>query len=781
MRPSTAWKAIASLLGLLGLTSPSFAQQVDFDRDVLPILSAHCFACHGPDASKRKADLRLDVRSSAVADQGGPAAIVPGRPAESELIARITAKDERRRMPPVKTGPRLKPEQIQLLRTWIEQGAPYTEHWAFLPPRRPLVPRVQDGTWPQTPLDSFILHRLEQQNLRPAPPASREVLIRRATLDLLGLPPTPDEINAFRTDASPNAYQRLVERLLQSPQYGERWGRHWLDVARYADSGGFETDIFFASAWRYRDYVIRSINADKPFDQFIREQIAGDELYPKDRQALLATALYAIGPVLEEAGMVRGKLDYDWLTDAVDTTGSAFLGLTLGCARCHDHKYDPISQRDYFALQAVFAASDLFDFNANGTVLREHVALKKTEKDFEQARTRAARTKQPGEYDEYPDIPLRGLGHRSKPIEVRLLKRGELDHPGEPIQAGLPSQLVTDPLTLPSLPRGERETTKPGQKAKGKRQKEPSPPGGGEGRVRGGLASLPREAWRTALANWIGSDQNPLTARVLVNRLWQGHFGQGLVRTPNDFGTRGERPTHPELLDWLAAELVEHGWSLKHVHRLILLSSTYQMSSTVDRETLRLDPDNRWLTRFQPRRVEAEVVWDSIRAVAGTLNRKMYGLPIGPPLDQRELIGNYRKWPSSPPAEANRRAVYIVVRRSFRFPALSAFDLPENVSSCGQRDRTIVPNQALTLLNNRTIREQAGAFAERLLRETDGSPEALAARAWRYVYGRTMSDDERREVVAFLRGRNQATETWKTAVEDLCVALFNTNEFLYLP
>ena len=736
-------RASTGLLCLLCLAAPSFAGPVDFSRDVLPILSAHCFTCHGPDAGKRKAKLRLDVRDGTAAEHGGLSVIAPGRPAESELIARITADDAEGRMPPPKAGPRLAPEQVRLLRAWVEQGAAYAEHWAFLPVRRPPVPGVRDTAWPQTPIDNFILQRLERQQLRPAARASREVLIRRATLDLTGLPPTPEEVEAFRADDAPDAYERLVERLLASSHYGERWGRHWLDVARYADSGGFETDIVFGSAWRYRDYVLRSFNADRPFDRFVREQIAGDELYPDDRDARLATALYTIGPVLQEAGMVPGKLDYDWLTDAVDTTGSAFLGLTLGCARCHDHKYDPISQRDYFALQAVFGGSDLFDFNADGTVLREHVALRKTEKELEEARRKVAPRKKPGDYDEYPEIPWRGLGHRSEPLAVRLLHRGELNSPGDTVPAGLPARLADGPALDGTLP----------------------------------------EKWRTALASWIASEWNPLTARVIVNRVWQGHFGVGLVRTPNDFGTRGEPPTHPELLDWLAADFVEHGWSIKHLHRRIMLSSAYRQAAAADPATLRLDPDNRLLTRFQPRRVEAEVIWDGMRSVAGTLNPRMYGLPVGPPLDGREMIGNYRSWPTSPPEEANRRAVYIQVRRSFRFPPLSAFDLPDNVSCCGQRDRTVVPSQALTLLNNRTVREQAGAFAARLLRETDRSPEAVAARAWLYVYGRAITADERRAAVAFLRERapSAAAEARQAAVEELCVALFNTNEFIYLP
>jgi hypothetical protein len=748
MRPSRAAKAIVSIISLTALASPCFADTVDFNRDVLPILSARCFPCHGPDADKRKADLRLDVRAGALAGRGGRPAVVPGRPSESQLLARIAAADAEGRMPPPKAGPRLDADQVRVLRAWVEQGAEYAEHWAFVPPRRRAVPPVCDASWPQTPIDHFIRRRLEEQNLKPAAPASREVLIRRATLDLTGLPPTPGEVEGFlaESDAQPQAaLEKLIDRLLASPAYGERWGRHWLDVARYADSGGFETDIVFGSAWRYRDYVIRSLNADRPFDRFAREQIAGDELYPGDRDALVATDLYTIGPVLQEAGMVRGKLDYDWLTDAADTTGSAFLGLTVGCARCHDHKYDPISQRDYFGLQAVFAASDLFDFNADGTVLKEHVALRKTEKELEQARQKAVRVKKAADYDGYPEIPLRGLGHRTEPLEVRLLHRGELSTPGQAIAASLPARLAS-------------------------------------GR---GLDGIPRGGWRTALADWVASDGNPLTARVIVNRVWQWHFGDGLVRTPNDFGTRGEPPTHPELLDWLVADFVEHGWSLKHLHRRIMLSAAYQMAAAADPATLRLDPDNRLLTRFQPRRAEAEVVWDGMRAVAGTLNRTLYGLPAAPPLDERELIGNYRKWPAGPAEEADRRAVYIQVRRSFRFPALSAFDPPENVSSCGRRDCTVVPNQALTLLNSRTVREQARAFAGRLLRETDRSPEAVAARAWLYAYGRAIADDERRAAVAFLRTREAApagaTDPRKAAFEELCVALFSTNEFIYLP
>jgi mono/diheme cytochrome c family protein len=855
----------AAAVTLAALPSGAAAQLVDFGRDVLPILTANCFACHGPDADKRKADLRLDVREAAVSDANGTEAVVPGKPADSELITRVTAADGEGRMPPPKAGPRLSAEQVRTLRTWIEQGAPYAEHWAFVPPKRPQPPRVQEAAWPRTPVDNFVLHRQEQLRLPHADRASREVLIRRATLDLLGLPPTPEEVRAFVADDSPNAYEKLIDRLLASPHYGERWGRHWLDVVRYADSGGFETDIFFSHAWRYRDYVIRSFNSDKPFDRFVREQIAGDELSPGDAEAEVATGLYTIGAVLQEAAMVPGKFENDWLTDAVDTTGSAFLGLTVGCARCHDHKYDPLRQRDYYALQAVFAGSCQSDIKRDGShsEVRARQAVKTTLPEFEleQAKVRARtatdpavraeslrqvtayymrkdpelqrridesqrylalqslveRCRQAGPSDQQallaevgqraldlggkndPDrlayralkteeekrrflvdfgrknldlkkpanliedidrfqrelgekflagseIPTRVLADAKKPEAVRLLKRGELDAPGEAVAPGLPVKLA------------------------------------------GGLTidKLPPNRWRTELANWVSSPRNPLTARVFVNRVWQWHFGQGLVRTPNDFGVRGERPTHPELLDWLAVEFVEHGWSLKHLHRVIMLSSAYQMASAVDGATLTRDPDNVSLTRFQPRRVEAEVIWDSVRAAAGTLNVSLYGLPVAPPLDDQEQIGNFRKWPTSTPEESNRRAVYLLARRSFRMPMLAAFDLPENTSSCGQRDVTTVPNQALTLLNNRTMKEQAAAFAARLLRETDGSPGAVLALAWRYAYGRDVTAEERARAVEFLRSRGRGRPgdgdaLPSHAVAELCLALFNTNEFLYLP
>jgi hypothetical protein len=988
---STRKPAVAAALAL-AFTSLLRAEPVDFSRDVLPILSTNCFKCHGRDISTRKAKLRLDQPEFAtIPAKDGLTPIVPGHVDQSELIARITSTDDDERMPPADKGRALTAAEQDVLKRWIAEGAAYTEHWAFLPPKKSLPPKVKDATWAQTPIDRFILAALEKERLHPAPAASPETLIRRATLDLTGLPPTPAEVEAFIADRSPDAYAKAVNRLLNSPHYGERYGRHWLDVARYADSGGFETDLFFGHAWRYRDYVIRAFNRDKPFDRFIKEQVAGDELYPDDQDARIATGFYTIGPVLQEAGMVTGKLEYDQLTDAVDTTGAAFVGLTFACARCHDHKYDPVSQKEYYRLQAVFAASDQADYSVDGKKLRDRAALKTTLKEFEaeQARLRAQRESDPtrradllrkagdayieadpvlknhvdstrhynaveraieryyraAKPDDASDVLAEEEGDTNEVIALKASLKGvAADRPAEKIDAALlnvgivtllnpvnifmrgggengaragavgtevqrrraarlaaangqapapvpaavataeleksdrnpaprengapaeplpkPAVEIPRPMALPTL----AELT-PAQLATmngfrirrvfdslttdsakrdflimlGRAQIDRPKPEGyvddldnvrlhmGEQHMedvsalpmrvldhrakplethllrRGELsmaaevvdagvpekiadgvtfADIPPERRRSVFAEWIASDKNVLTARVIVNRVWAWHFGEGLVRTPNDLGLRGDHPTHPELLDWLAVEFVEHGWSIKYLNRLIMLSRAYRMSETVDETTLARDPDNRLLTHYQPHRLEAEAIWDSIRAVAGTLDLTMFGLPIAPPLDDQEQLGNYRKWPTSTPAESNRRAIYILTRRSFRFPMLSAFDLPDNITSCGRRDITTVPNQALTLLNNRTMRDQATAFATRLLSEAKGQLNAVPALAWRYVYGRSIAADERKQALAFLEHRKATTlsaNDAKSTVSELCLALFNTNEFIYQP
>jgi hypothetical protein len=611
--------------------------------------------------------------------------------------------------------------------------------WALAPIQNVRVPPDRDG-WSASPVDRFLRARQRERGLEPTGLAGKRTLIRRLTFDLIGLPPTPAEVEAFVADHSPDAYAKLVERLLASPHYGERWGRHWLDVVRYADTGGFEQDYLYVNAWRYRDYVIRSLNADKPFDRMIQEQIAGDELWPEDPDAVAATGMYAVGPVLGESAMVSGQLEYEWLTDAVDTTGSAFLGLTLACCRCHNHKYDPFTQKDYFALQAIFAASDrpfpervrVGRIKSLNGILSEVPLPKKLENDRRcTVKTEAM-------------VGLR-LFHRAQPLTIHRLHRGELSKAREVALPALPVVLRDDP---------QGSKTRPGA---------------------WDFTPVRAEQRRAAFARWLTSPDNPLTARVLVNRVWGWHFGQGIVRTPNDFGAQGEAPTHPELLDWLARDFSARGWSLKHLHRRILLSRTYQLDSAAQGSGVQLDPENRLLWHFPRRRLEGEVIRDSLLACAGTVNLKPFGPAVVPPLSKTELTGLFdvkAKWPvTKDAAEHTRRSVYLVVRRTFIHPLLAAFDAPEMMTSCPQRSRTVVPTQALTLLNSPLAREQADAFAGRLLSECGDREANIIDRAWQLSFARLPTPAESRYALDFLKQQPLA---------GLCLALFNANEFIYI-
>jgi hypothetical protein len=611
------------------------------------------------------------------------------------------------------------------------------DHWSFRPIRARSLPSPKDASWARNPIDAFVLARLEGERLAPAPPADRLALLRRVSFDLLGLPPSPEEVERFATDDRPDAYERLIDRVLASPRYSERWARHWLDLVRYADSGGFENDHLYPNAWRFRDYVIRSFNAGKPFDRFLREQVAGDELWPDDPDAVLGSTLYAIGPVLSESAMVTDQLEYEWLTDAADTTGAAFLGLTFGCARCHDHKYDPISQRDYYAMQAVFAASDRpFPEKVRLTRIKALNGL-------------LSETPVPKDLLNDPRCTIRTddqigfrLVHRERPIEVHRLRRGELSKPAEPVGPAFPSALVHE----------------------------------GQGPD---FAQVPATRRRAALAEWLTSPDNPLVTRVLVNRVWGWHFGRGIVRTPNDFGAQGEEPTHPELLDWLARDFMTHGWDLKRLHRQILTSNAYRMTSVASAPGLEADPEDRLLWHFPRNRLEGEEIRDAFLACAGTLNLRPFGPPVIPPLGKDELTGLFDakgKWPvTKDAAQHTRRSVYLLVRRTFLYPMFSAFDPPEVMTSCARRMQTVVPTQALALLNSPLVREQSVAFAKRLRAECCDDTEKVVARAWMLAFGRPITAPESERVTAFLRERSSDPEG---ALAELCLALFNANEFV---
>ena len=714
---------------------PPAKQVVDFATDIKPLFQQYCYHCHGP--GEDQGGLSLATRNQALMGGDSGSVILPGRSSQSALVLHVAALDETRVMPP--EGERLTAEQVGLLRAWIDQGAVWpanaeepdprltraAEHWAYKPLRRPALPDAQPDDWVTSPVDAFVLAGLQNANLQPAPQATKAALLRRACFDLTGLPPTPDEIRAFEQDSRPEAWEEVVDRLLNSAAYGERWARHWLDVVRYADSGGYETDIRYEQAWRYRDYVIRSLNEDKPYDRFLQEQVAGDELWPEDAEAMQeAVAVWTLGQWPNALDKFPEMLEYMRRTDQVTTFSESMLGLTVGCANCHSHKYDPIRQQDYFGLEAIFAASETWDRNTN----------KKSWSSGERTHFRIFR-------------------HASTPTPIHLLTRGELSKPRG--------------LVLPSLP-----AFLPGGG--------PLPDVADESRMR-----------RAHLARWLVSPQNPLTARVIVNRVWQWHFGQPLAGTPNVLGMQGQKPSHPELLDWLATELVENGWRLKPLHRLLLLSSAWRQSAIRDSAAVTADPANRLYSGFSRRRMDAEEVWDHLHATSGVLNRKSFGPPFVPSLSAEEMQGIYdiegnrdEKWPVT--QEQHRRAIYILNRRSFRFPFFEAFDPANSGASCPVRQTSTVPTQALTLLNNSTVATQAKVLAERLAQEAGPEPEQCVRLAWLLCCSREVTPAELPLALKFLTAAETSHSIAGTenphaaALADFCMAVLNTTEFIYI-
>jgi hypothetical protein len=683
-------------------------------------------------------------------------------------------------------------------------------HWAWQKPVRPAIPAVKDASWVRNPIDAFILARLEQEGLRPAPRATREQLARRLALDLNGLPLSLEQLDSFLGDESPDAYDRLMNQLLASPAYGERWGRHWLDVARFAESNGYEHDEDRPDAWRFRDYVIRAFNADKPYDRFVREQLAGDELFPDDPDALIATGFNLLGPDMTDSSDQKQRRQ-NTLNDMTNTAGLAFLGLTMGCARCHDHKFEPIPQEDYYRLQAFFTPARF----------RTDLPLASKARQAEHAHQLAelARLTRP-----YRDKIASLLApYRDKLRQAKLAKLGEAARqahqtPREkrtPAQKDLVSktqrflairaQELTRALTLSD----RREKARLERQIKDlERRHAPAPlpvalglddPAGvapptfvlhkgdlyrPEQEVKPGVPIIltpdhhPRpltsvsssgRTGRAALASWLASRENPLTARVIVNRVWQHHFGTGLVATTSDFGLRGARPTHPGLLDWLAVEFMEQGWSVKTLHRLILTSATYQQSCRGEKETHQRDPENHWLGRMNRIRLEGEVLRDSLLDLGGRLQRKMGGPGVFPPIPP-EVIKGAKGWRISPdPDDHVRRSVYIFVRRNLRYPFLEVFDQPDTNLSCSARETSTTAPQALTLLNAEEVIATTRACARRVQQQAVTREEQIS-RCYRLVLGRSPSASEQRLAREFLDD---------SPLSELVRALCNLNEFVY--
>ena len=746
-------------LGAEGAESTGAAALDHFEKHVRPVLVEHCYPCHSGEIDKPKAGLRLDGREFILrGGESGPAAL-PGDPENSLLIRAIRYTDKDLQMPPKKG--RLAEAKIQALVAWVQQGLawptetnaipsakrPLTvstedrQYWAFQGVHRPPLPSVHQGDWVRNPIDAFVLNKLEAKGIAPNPAATRRELIRRVYFDLLGVPPTPEEVAAFEADPSSDAYSKLVERALARPQYGERWGRHWLDVARFAQSNGYERDGEKPLAWRYRDYVIRSLNDDKPYDRFIVEQLAGDELPDATAESVTATAFQRLG-VWDDEPDDKTMADYDELDDIISTTSTAFLGLTLGCARCHDHKFDPIPQTDYYQFLAFFRDVRPNDNARYALDSPNYLPLAPPAKVKEWTEERRLRIQT---LESQIACAREGPGKRS--LESELEQARARNWPGEwtlGVRERTENRLATHVLIRgnPSMPGPE---VNPGFL---------SVLGGGHPQLRPPAPGAVSTGRRLALAHWIASRDNPLTARVAVNRIWQHHFGQGIVRTASDFGHAGMAPTHPELLDWLAAEFVDGGWSMKHLHRVILESQTYQMSSRNENALAQnADPDDTLLWRQRLRRLEAESVWDSVLSVTGELNPEMGGRGFFPHLNGEVLAGESRPgmdWELSSAAERARRSVYVYVRRTMLAPLLEAFDYNTTSSPLPERPVTTVAPQALMLLNSDWAHARARAFAARLRLQCEPGAEARIGRAYELAFGRGPAPEELRASQAFL-------------------------------
>jgi cytochrome c553 len=843
------------------------------------ILVKHCSMCHGSNQSSG-----LDLRESQTLLKGGlrGPAVIPGKSSESLLFQVLTGVGKLK-MPP--NNQLLSPNEIETIRLWIDEESSWKEPslakkeklwWAFRKPLRPKVPNVNNSSWIKNPIDAFVLARLTEKKLTPAPPANKQTLVRRAYFDLLGLPPTPEQVEQFLLDTSPHAFSRLIDKLLKSPHYGERWGRHWLDVVRYADTGGFETDMYFRNAWRYRDYVVKSFNDDKPYDRFLQEQIAGDELWPDNLdleniytlsqkklehlEAKIGTGLYTLGPEVHESNMDSEKLLNEKLTDAVDITGAAFMGLTMGCARCHDHKFDPLSQRDYYSLQAIFAESkEVLTPLSAGMAIADHkqfyplvIAADEVRKSFrafeKKAQERIIKLKK----KEFPfdvvtayEIPEEkqtpSQQALAKPLKIlidsilaktpegqekfnkelsieekrekqkllvalgkAILEIPEKDAQGKNFDGIMEVRTASvlghiDPELIPKIYVLNR-----GDLGKQNQLVHPSLPKA--------LAQdielneiLPKSSHRRSrkrLALWLSRTDHPLTSRVMINRIWLWHFGRGIVGTPNDFGRKGERPSHEKLLNWLATEFVSSGWSIKAMHRMIMLSNTYQMSSQVFEPLYaKIDPENRYLWRMNRRRLEGEALWDSMHSVAGTLNLNMGGRAVTPPLSPDEfsaLSGNgpYKWHVSSDLADHRRRGIYILVRRNFTYPMFEAFDNPDNSVSCPKREVTTVTPQVLWFMNHQQSLNQAQEFAKRLLKGNN-TPSKWIEKGWYLALGRLPTKQEKNESLLLLQAfekKEIKAENWlnlasannsiplskAVALTKFCLSLFNLSEFMYV-
>jgi hypothetical protein len=805
-----------SVSALRAAEPPQFSPEAleFFEKNIRPVLADRCYECHSASSQKIRGAFLLDSREGLLkGGETGTPAIVPGQPEQSLLIKAIRYTDKYLQMPPKE---RLTREQVSDFEKWIQLGAPdprtrtepvlipsdeinfeaAKKFWSFQPISKPALPEVKNPSWPGSPIDHFILAKLEEKGLAPAPPTDKRTLIRRATFDLIGLPPAPEEIEAFLADDSPGAFEKVIDRLLASPHYGERWGRHWLDLVRYADTSGCNSDFPIPSAYKYRDYVIDSFNRDKPYDQFVREQIAGD-LMPAETEEERYERIIATGYLATSRRFgSRNNENHLTLEDTIDNLGKAVLGLSVSCARCHDHKYDPVSMRDYYGLYGILK-STWFAFP--GT------EIYRNPKDFvplAPAAEAEALRKYQAELAELDDRIER------LQVERRALDRVEQARAekGEPAPSPAPDartllhvkaeledartrqrQLENRPVTVEKA-----YAVSEGTPAHARLHKKGDPRAEGDEVPRGfleilGGQQLPAEAngsGRKELAGWLTGSENPLTARVMVNRIWQHHFGRGIVSTPNDFGTRGQAPSHPELLDYLAVRFIESGWSMKAMHKLMMLSQTYRMSSAENPAFAEADPENKFFWKFHRQRLSAEQIRDAILAISGSLDRTMGGPHPFPPekewryTQHRPFIAVY---------ETDQRSVYLMQQRIKKHPFLEIFDGADPNAITGERPLSTTAIQALYMMNAPLVHAQSDKFAVRVgLASRDD--HARIDYAHRLAFGRPATREEIDIALSYLQDAEEkmrragipSDQLFRAALASYTRVLFSSNEFLFV-
>jgi len=802
---------VVAVLALIWLALPgrASADEIDFLRDIKPIFAAHCTKCHGP--AKQENGLRLDA-GVAVARGGdsGPL-IVVGKPDESLLILAVTGKSDAISKMPSKGDP-LSDAQIDLLKRWIAAGASIpandvvkpagSQHWAFQQPVLRPLPAVRNAAWPAGPIDARILARLEQKGLATSPEAERPTLLRRVALDLVGLPPSPDEVDAFVADHSPDAYERLVDRLLASPHYGERWGRHWLDLARYADSNGYTRD-FGRQIWKYREWVIDAINRGQPFDEFTIEQLAGDMLPEATQEQLVATGFHRNTLINEEGGTDQEQFRVEAVVDRVNTTGSVFLGLTVGCARCHSHKYDPLSHVEYYQLFALLNQCDepaievpsRLQVEAGELVRRDAIRaqIKQLEDELEKQRpeleakqreweatvTPEQRARLPGPVQVAFDMKFEARDAANKKTIEDHYRQLEVAQQAMPLLQQIYELREVEPKIATTMIL--RERAEPRETFIHKRGDflDPGPKVSGDvPAVLPPIVKMSERATRLDFARWLVSSENPLTPRVAMNRDWQKFFGRGLVETEDDFGTQGTPPTHPELLDWLAIEF-RRDWDTKRMHRCIATSSTYRQSSTSRSDLAAVDPQNKLLGRQSRLRLDAEIVRDVALTASGLLTRRLGGPSVFPPQPEGvfDFTQDPKPWKAATGGDRYRRGMYTHFWRSSPYPMLLAFDAPSGNVTCTRRIRSNTPLQSLTLANDQAFFECAQAMAERVFGDAPPNDPGRARHAFRLCLSRDPTAVESMQLSALAAAEQAvAPDSPAAAWTRVCRVLLNLDE-----